>query len=139
MKTKTLAKKYLARSLDERYPEIRKWGNELGSFNYYIENQQLQAEADGAPSDAVYRRDNGTWATRSEIEKSREETQRQNEARERLNSAAPALLKACKALLTMSGGPEGLDMGGPIDPREVRQMAIKAIADAEIQNEKEAV
>lgn len=40
------------------------------------------------------------------------------------------LLAACKALLTMSGGPEGLDMGGPIDPREVRMQAVKAIESA---------
>lgn len=41
------------------------------------------------------------------------------------------LLAACKALLTMTGGPEGLDMGGPVDPKTVRQMAVKAIAEAE--------
>jgi hypothetical protein len=41
------------------------------------------------------------------------------------------LLAACKALLDMTGGPEGLNLGGPIDPKTVRDMAVAAIAEAE--------
>jgi hypothetical protein len=36
------------------YKAIRLWGENLGSYEYYIENQQRRAAEDGAPVDAIY-------------------------------------------------------------------------------------
>lgn len=47
----------------DKYPCIVRWGRELGSYAYYIDNQTAQAEADKAPATAIYKRDDGTWAT----------------------------------------------------------------------------
>jgi len=51
-------------ALREKYKEIVKWGHELRSFDYYIDNQVLHAEADGAPVNATYKGQDGTWRTR---------------------------------------------------------------------------
>lgn len=45
------------------HPAIIIWGHFLGSFKYYIDGQIEQAQRDGAPRDAIYRRQDGTWAT----------------------------------------------------------------------------
>ncbi len=45
-----------------KYQLIRIWGQELGSFDYFIENEQAKAESDNAPLEAIYQRD-GQWMT----------------------------------------------------------------------------
>lgn len=39
----------------------------LGSMRYYIDDQVNQARKDKAPQDAIYKRDNGTWARLRDI------------------------------------------------------------------------
>jgi hypothetical protein len=51
------------------YPFIRKWGQLLGSHDYYIEDQIEEARLDGAPAKAIYRDRNGVWHTTDEISK----------------------------------------------------------------------
>lgn len=53
--------------LREKYPWIVKWGRLLGSFAYYIDNQVHKAEADGAPTTAIYKREDEGWATIDDI------------------------------------------------------------------------
>lgn len=52
--------------LREKYPCIVQWGKELLSFDYYIDNQCLEAEQDDAPRDAVYK-SGEKWKTVSEL------------------------------------------------------------------------
>lgn len=53
----------------DKFPAIVAWGRELLSYQYFIENQVHQAEADGAPVDAIYERSEaggvktGKWVT----------------------------------------------------------------------------
>jgi hypothetical protein len=49
------------------YIAIRRWGIMLGSMRYYIDDQVNQARKDKAPQDAIYKRDNGTWARLRDI------------------------------------------------------------------------
>jgi hypothetical protein len=49
------------------YPYIVAWGRMMGSHRPYIRQQVEQARADGAPPNAIYRRDDGTWAITEEI------------------------------------------------------------------------
>lgn len=42
------------------YLAIELWGRQLGSFPYYIKNQQEKAEDMNAPFDAIYERE-GKW------------------------------------------------------------------------------
>lgn len=56
--SKHLAKDYLAIAL---------WGQMLRSFAYYIDAQQESAAEDGAPVDALYRRD-GKWFCVSDLD-----------------------------------------------------------------------
>ena len=49
------------------YPFIRAWGRIMGSHRDYIDHQVELAREDQAPPDAIYRRDDGTWATTDEI------------------------------------------------------------------------
>ena len=51
------------------YKYIRAWGISLGSFDYYIENQIAKAKEDNAPQTAIYKRQDGTWATFEEIKR----------------------------------------------------------------------
>jgi len=44
------------------YKAIELWGKQLGSYQYYIKDQQEQALMDHAPLDALYERD-GKWTT----------------------------------------------------------------------------
>lgn len=39
------------------YEWIRRWGRAMGSYDYYIVEQQKQAAADGAPLDSIFWRD----------------------------------------------------------------------------------
>ena len=61
------------------YPYIVAWGRYLGSFDYYIALQIELANEDGAPADAIYKKDDGTWATFGGIKD--DYTKRQVEAR----------------------------------------------------------
>jgi hypothetical protein len=47
----------------------------IGSYDYYIEHQIQLARDEQAPADAIYQRDDGTWATTDEILRS--DTRRQ--------------------------------------------------------------
>lgn len=51
-----------------KYPYIYAWGKNLGSFNYYIQEQINLAEKENAPERAIYRRDTGEWIIIDEIE-----------------------------------------------------------------------
>lgn len=48
----------------KRYPHIVRWGKQLLSFDYYIDNQCDEAADDNAPEDAVYKDSStGKWRT----------------------------------------------------------------------------
>lgn len=51
-----MAKQHQHNIHTSKYRGILLWGQQLGSFDYYIENQQLQAEKDNAPEDALFKR-----------------------------------------------------------------------------------
>jgi hypothetical protein len=46
----------------KEYEKIVQWGKGLGSADYYIKMMVEQARKDNAPEDAIYKRDDGTWA-----------------------------------------------------------------------------
>lgn len=45
------------------YPWIIAWGHITGSYAHYIDAQVDKALKTDAPFDAIYQRDDGTWAT----------------------------------------------------------------------------
>lgn len=49
------------------YKHIRAWGKFMGSYEYYIQNQQNEAADDQAPLDAIYKRGE-KWTLYSEVE-----------------------------------------------------------------------
>ena len=51
------------------YKYVRAWGQSLGSHGYYIEEQIANAKKDNAPQTAIYKRQDGTWATFEEIKR----------------------------------------------------------------------
>jgi hypothetical protein len=51
-----------------KYQAIRLWGQMLGSFPYYIEREQREAEAANAPLDAIYERATDDWVRLCDIE-----------------------------------------------------------------------
>lgn len=53
----------------EEYVWIRKWGEMMGSSDYYIEEQQKLAAQDGAPLNAIYAGHNWPkrWETTADI------------------------------------------------------------------------
>ena len=54
---------------DSKYQAIRIWSQHIGSYEYFIEDQQAQAEASGAPLTAIYKREGAnTWTTIADIE-----------------------------------------------------------------------
>jgi len=50
-----------------KYPYIYAWGTFMGSKKSYIEGQQVLAEKEKAPHDAVFRKYGGTWNTFSNL------------------------------------------------------------------------
>lgn len=58
----------MAKSND--YPWIAAWGRQMGSYGHYIEGQQAQARQDGAPENAIYKRDE-KWYTTDDIQNNR--------------------------------------------------------------------
>lgn len=52
---------------DFDYIYIRAWGQMMGSFPYYIENQVSLARHAGAPENAIYQNMVGEWVTYDEI------------------------------------------------------------------------
>ena len=48
------------------YRAIAAWGKHLQSFLYFIKLEQERASSDGAPINAIYKRD-GVWVTTDEI------------------------------------------------------------------------
>ena len=50
----------------KEYRHIRAWGRMMGSFEYYIRNQQNEASDDNAPLDAVYKKGDG-WHVYSDV------------------------------------------------------------------------
>jgi hypothetical protein len=51
---------------DLLYPYIRAWGVLMHSYSYYISEQVVEAEKDGAPQTACYKH-NEVWITKDEI------------------------------------------------------------------------
>jgi len=49
------------------YPYIRAWGAMLRSLPRYIEQQVERATHEAAPERAIYRQDDGTWATVDQV------------------------------------------------------------------------
>lgn len=49
------------------YHFIRAWGTLLASFEYYIKGEIALAQNDNAPPKAIYKKEDGTWATFDEI------------------------------------------------------------------------
>lgn len=49
------------------YTAIALWGEELGSYPYYIEGEQARACAEGAPLNAIYKHD-GEWRTLDQMQ-----------------------------------------------------------------------
>lgn len=45
------------------YPFILLWGKKMGSFEYFIVNQILEAKDDNAPFDSIYKNYEGVWVT----------------------------------------------------------------------------
>ena len=60
------------------YKAIAFWGNVLGSFDYYIKRMQREACADNAPLNAIYKLQDGGWATTDRV--SNENTRRDMKA-----------------------------------------------------------
>jgi hypothetical protein len=51
------------------YECIEAWGIHLGSFGYYVQEQQHRAASEHAPFDAIYKGDDGTWHRASALGK----------------------------------------------------------------------
>ena len=49
------------------YLHIRAWGKMMGSYEYYISNQQAQASSDNAPFNAIYHREGEGWHIAEDI------------------------------------------------------------------------
>jgi len=49
------------------YVCIAAWGRRMGSFNYYITDQQRMASGEEAPITAIYRNSDGTWSKAEDI------------------------------------------------------------------------
>jgi hypothetical protein len=49
------------------YLMIRAWGKYMGSYAYYIRDQIATAKEDKAPTNAIYKKDDGTWATIEDV------------------------------------------------------------------------
>lgn len=49
------------------YKYIRAWERIMGGLPYFLEIRLEKARAEGAPETAIYRRNDGTWATFEEI------------------------------------------------------------------------
>lgn len=54
-------------SKNDDYPWVRAYGQAMGSFPYYINDQVQLARRDRAPQNATRRNDDGTWATTDDI------------------------------------------------------------------------
>lgn len=59
------------KQLKTKYPYIVAWGQMMNSFGDYIEGQLIQAEADNAPTDAIYKRADGSWSVATDEIKKR--------------------------------------------------------------------
>jgi len=53
--------------MTDEYIWVRRWGRLLGSMSYYIEEQVRLARLEKAPPDAIFRRDDHSWATVDEV------------------------------------------------------------------------
>lgn len=53
--------KQVINRLSKRFPCIVKWGQHIGSYDYYIANQLLKAEKDNAPKTAYTHWDDAGW------------------------------------------------------------------------------
>ncbi len=49
------------------YPWIRKWDGFMGSCASYVKEQLALARAENAPKNAIYKRDDGSWATTDDV------------------------------------------------------------------------
>lgn len=53
--------------LRSKYACIVRWSRSLGSYDYYIDNQVLEADADNAPDDVIYKDHNNIWHRAGDI------------------------------------------------------------------------
>ena len=53
----------------EKYIYIRAWGILLGSFEYYIRQEQAKAFQENAPENAIYKDSEGVWHTFDTIQR----------------------------------------------------------------------
>lgn len=58
----------MAKNKPAEYKAIAVWHRRTGSFSSYIQRQQEDAADDGAPLDAIYKRESGEWARLSEVQ-----------------------------------------------------------------------
>jgi len=49
------------------YTWVRRWGELLGSNQWYVDLQVERAQAENAPVDAIYRHHDGGWATLGDV------------------------------------------------------------------------
>lgn len=66
------------------YIMIRAWGQYMGSMSYYVNDQIAIAKEDKAPGNAIYKKDDGTWATIEDVK---------SPGRETVERAAAALMR----------------------------------------------
>ncbi len=52
---------------EQEYKWIRKWGEMFSYPAYYTENALMVARRDGAPQNAIYKDDRGSWVTTDDI------------------------------------------------------------------------
>ena len=55
------------KELAEKYHYIVRWGKMSGSMQYYIKRELERAEEDSAPTNAVYKSEDGSWHTTDDI------------------------------------------------------------------------
>ncbi len=55
------------KELRQKYQCIIRWGTYMGSMKYYIDDEVCRANADSAPINAIYKQDDGEWATANGI------------------------------------------------------------------------
>lgn len=51
----------------QSYKAIEVWGHRLGSYMFYIHDQQRRAAEENAPLTAIYKHQDGSWVTIADI------------------------------------------------------------------------
>lgn len=71
------------------YIMIRAWGKLMSSMPYYIRDQIAIAHEDKAPTNAIYKNDDGVWMTVSDIKSKLTRVQVEREAEKIMRRANP--------------------------------------------------